>query len=595
MIYNKVSKAVIEGIKSVYSRDIDPELIQIQKTRKEFKGDYTLVTFPFSRILKDNPERIANALGKYLLETDELIAGYNVIKGFLNIELDVAYWVDFLGKEFTNEKFGFALRKNNEDPVVIEYSSPNTNKPLHLGHIRNNLLGYSIAEILEANGRTVKKVNLVNDRGIHICKTMLAYKMWAKGKSPDEEGLKGDKFVGELYVKFDKENKHVAEENIRKGLPKDEAVNRTQLMDDARKLLKKWENGNKEVRDLWDTMNSWVYAGFDATYKRMGVNFDKVYYESETYLLGKALVDEGLRNGILFRKDDGSVWIDLKDEGLDEKLLLRSDGTSVYMTQDLGTAQLRYDDYHPQQLLYVVGNEQNYHFDVLRIILKKLGKKWAGNILHVSYGMVELPEGKMKSREGTVVDADDLMDEMFIRARETTTDLGKISDFSEQQAHKLFETIGLGALKYFILKVDPKKNMLFNPQESIQFDGNTGPFIQYAYARIQSLLRKANEKGITITKPDTDVTISEKERAITRLLFDYPEIIKEAGKEYSPAILANFIYELVKEYNGFYQETPVLKETNPKLLNMRLVLSSFTGNIIRSAMRLLGIQVPERM
>jgi len=594
MIKGQIEETVRKAITQLYGFEADSLVIQIQETNKDFSGDFTLVTFPLSRLLKSKPDVIAQNVGEYLVQVSPIITNYNVVKGFLNMEVKTSYWLDFLNKNLNNSRYGFKT-SSGENPVVIEYSSPNTNKPLHLGHVRNNLLGDSIARILEANGIKVIKVNLVNDRGIHICKTMLAYKLWAGSKTPESVGIKGDKFVGELYVRFDLENRNEAAKTIEEGMPADEANNQTRLMKDARKMLQQWEEGDEEIRKLWIKMNNWVYDGFEITYNLLGISFDKTYYESETYLLGKELVTEGLKNGVLFRKEDGSVWADLTAEGLDQKLLLRADGTSVYMTQDLGTAQLRYNDFRPEKLLYVVGNEQNYHFDVLRIVMKKLGRDWADNIFHISYGMVELPEGKMKSREGTVVDADELINEMSARAKDITKDLGKINEFTEEQAHELFFTIGMGALKYFILKVDPKKNMLFNPEESVQFDGNTGPFIQYTYARIQSLLRKSKENGIDIQEVDLSLIPDGKEKLIIKLISAYPEVVGNAASEYSPALVANYIYELVKEYNGFYQTTRILGEQNGQLVNFRLALSKFTGVIIRSGMCLLGIEVPEKM
>ncbi len=594
MINKLIKEKIAEGVFELYNHVVQPEDIQDQRTRKEFEGDITIVVFPFTRIAKKSPESIGKELGAYLQKELDLVSGFNVIKGFLNISIHDEYWLQFLSRQLRNENYG-RFEKTTDAPVVIEFSSPNTNKPLHLGHIRNNLLGYSIAKINEANGKTVKKVNLVNDRGIHICKSMLAWEKFGKGETPVTSGKKGDKFVGDYYVKFDRENRNQVKQLMMMGNSEEEAAN-TDLMKEARDLLKKWEAGDEKVRSLWEKMNSWVYEGFDKTYKRMGIDFDKIYYESETYLLGKELVKEGLEKNIFFQKENGSVWADLSDKKLDEKLLLRDDGTSVYMTQDLGTAQLRYDDFKPRQLLYVVGNEQNYHFEVLKIILEQFGKEWAKNIKHISYGMVELPEGKMKSREGTVVDADDLMEEMHRTARETTLELGKIDSFTDEEAENLFETIGMGALKYFILKVDPKKNMLFNPEESIQFDGNTGPFIQYTYARIQSLLRKAKERGLKSDEFDiSGVEMLDREKQLLKLLHTYPEIVKQAGEEFSPAQVANYIYELVKTYNGFYQDTPVLREEDPKKVAFRILLSKFTGQVIISGMELLGIEVPERM
>mgnify|MGYP006279833889 CR=1 FL=1 len=597
MIYQKVAGEVAKAVENLYQLKISEAEVQIQKTKKEFEGDVTIVVFPFTRAAKKPPQQIGEEVGHFLKEHLDFISTYNVIKGFLNLSVSTAYWTDFLQKNLQNEHYGIEEVQQGA-PVVIEYSSPNTNKPLHLGHVRNILLGYSIAEILKAAGRNVKKVNLVNDRGIHICKSMLAWRKWGEGVTPQEAGKKGDKLVGDYYVQFEKQNKLEVKQRMLEGESEEEAAAHSVLLMEAREMLKNWEKGDIEVRNLWEKMNSWVYKGFGKTYRRMGVDFDKIYYESDTYLLGRKIVEDGLEKGLLHQKDDGSVWADLSDKGLDEKLLLRADGTSVYMTQDLGTAQLRHDDFNPEKLLYVVGNEQNYHFDVLKIILKKLKRDWSDDILHISYGMVELPHGKMKSREGTVVDADDLMDEMHEKARKTTTELGKIEDFSERESEKLFELIGQGALKYYILKVDPKKNMLFNPDESIQFDGNTGPFIQYTHARIQSLLRKAKEKGFE--KPYLegdlgDMAFLPREKQIIRQLHEFPAIVKQAADTFSPAVVANYVYELVKEYNGFYQDTPVLKEEDEHKINFRLAMSDFTGKVIRESMRLLGVQVPERM
>ncbi|MCF8234761.1 MAG: arginine--tRNA ligase [Bacteroidales bacterium] len=596
MINQIIAEGVADAVKILYQADVSPQEVQIQKTRKEFEGDLTVVVFPFSRMGRKSPEAIGEQIGKFLQENLQEVGFFNVIKGFLNVSLKNNYWIDFLIEKLAEEKFGISEVQEGK-PVVIEFSSPNTNKPLHLGHVRNILLGDSIASILEASGRKVARVNLVNDRGIHICKSMLAWQKWGEGTTPETADKKGDKFVGDYYVQFEKQKKLQVKQKMLEGYSEEEADRESQLMQDAREVLKKWEQGDPETRSLWSNMNEWVYLGFDETYKRIGAGFDKIYYESDTYLLGRELVKEGLERGILYEKEDGSIWCDLSDKKLSDKLLLRSDGTSVYMTQDLGTAQLRFDDYHPDKLLYVVGNEQNHHFDVLKAILQKLGKEYAKDIIHISYGMVELPHGKMKSREGTVVDADDLIDEMRETAAETTRALGKIEDFSEEEANRLFETIGLGALKYFILKVDPKKHMLFNPEESIQFDGNTGPFIQYTHARIRSLLRKAAERGFKAPYLENvhDFDLLHKERQILRLLHDFPEILQQAADTYSPALVANYVYELVKEYNGFYQDTPVLREEDENKIRFRLALSEFTARIVKSAMQLLGIEVPERM
>jgi len=595
MLEKKLAETLTRAVKTLYGQDVAPETFQIQKTRPEFDGDLTVVVFPLLRYSHQAPEATAEALGGWLVEAMEEITGFNVIKGFLNLDIADRYWLQFFEEASANEKFGFQPEKD-EPPVVIEYSSPNTNKPLHLGHVRNNLLGWSVAEILKANGKRVYKVNLVNDRGIHICKSMLAWQKWGKGKTPDNTGIKGDKLVGDFYVLFDKEYKKQIAELVADGMDEKEAAQKAPLMQEAKAMLVKWEAGDPDVRRLWEEMNRWVYAGFDTTYQRMGVDFDKIYYESDTYLLGKELVRKGLEKGVFYRKEDGSVWCDLRDEGLDEKLLLRADGTSVYMTQDLGTAQLRYDDYHPQTLMYVVGNEQNYHFEVLQKILKKLGKSWADGIYHLSYGMVELPHGKMKSREGTVVDADDLMEEMAVTAKKTSETLGKFDDFTEEESRQLWEMIGIGALKYFILKVDPKKTMLFNPQESIDFNGNTGSFIQYTHARIRSVIRKAAASGISPkAEIDKEITLAKKEKSLLQMLYDFPQTVKAAAKAYSPAQIANYGYELAKEYNQFYHDYPILKEENAARRNFRVRLSDFTSQVLRLSMGLLGIQLPERM
>jgi arginyl-tRNA synthetase len=595
MIEKKLAEALTKAVKALYGQEVSQATFQIQKTRPEFEGDITVVVFPLLRMSHKAPEATANELGEWLLQEMEEITGFNVIKGFLNLEISDDYWFSFFRQAAANEKFGFTPERE-ENPVVIEYSSPNTNKPLHLGHVRNNLLGWSVAEILKANGKKVFKVNLVNDRGIHICKSMLAWQKWGNGKTPENTGMKGDKLVGDFYVLFDKKYKEQVAELVAGGMDEKEATQKAPLMQEAKAMLVKWEAGDEEVRRLWKEMNSWVYAGFDVTYKRMGVDFDKIYYESDTYLLGKALVNEGLEKGIFYKKEDGSVWCDLTDEGLDEKLLLRADGTSVYMTQDLGTAQLRYDDYHPQKLMYVVGNEQNYHFEVLQKILKKLGKSWADGIYHLSYGMVELPHGKMKSREGTVVDADDLMEEMAATARKTSEELGKFDDFTPEESQQLYEMIGMGALKYFILKVDPKKTMLFNPEESIDFNGNTGSFIQYTHARIRSVIRKGKARGITpATDKLTPVPLEKKEKSLLRMLYDFPQTVSAATEAYSPAQIANYSYDLAKEFNQFYHDHSILKEENPAKRDFRLLLADFTSQVLRSAMGLLGIQLPERM
>lgn len=596
MIEKLIAEKTAEAVRYLYGQETDPGLVTVQKTRPEFEGDLTVVVFPLTRFSRKSPEETGNELGNLLLEKLPQICSFNVVKGFLNLVISDRFWFDFFSSYQKDSNFGF-LPEDGQSPVVIEYSSPNTNKPLHLGHIRNNLLGWSIAEILKANGKKVIKVNLVNDRGIHICKTMLAYRKWAAGKSPGDTGTKGDKFVGNLYVRFEQANKAEMGKYLEQGFSEEEAYRRSGLTNEALGLLQQWETGDAEARKLWETMNAWVYEGFEQTYNRLGVDFDTIDYESRTYLLGKELVKEGIEKQVFFQKEDGSVWVDLKDFKLDEKLLLRADGTSVYMTQDLGTAQMRFDRYNPGRILYVVGNEQIYHFDVLKIILKSLGRRWADDILHVSYGMVELPQGKMKSREGTVVDADDLMDEMFETAKKTTAELGKLENPDDPEWQELFEMLGMGALKYFILRVDPRKNMLFNPEESIDFNGNTGPFIQYTHARIRSLLLKAEGRehradGLFSTE---GMYLLPQEKEIIKLLYDFPAAVAEAGKNLSPAVIANFCHELARQYNQFYQEIPVLKEKDINKIRIRLALSAFTGNVLKRGMGLLGIQMPERM
>lgn len=588
---------VIEAIKALYNTDIDPSLLQIQKTRKEFKGNFTVVTFPFLKISKKNPEQTAQDIGEWITEKNKNISSYNVVKGFLNIEINSEAWLKLLSEINGTPNYGMKEADANSPLAMVEYSSPNTNKPLHLGHIRNNLLGYSMSEILKATGNKVIKTNIVNDRGIHICKSMLAWKKWGNGTTPESSGTKGDHLVGEYYVLFDKHYKEELENLQKQGLSKDEAESKSELMAEAREMLRLWEAGDLDTVQTWEMMNSWVYAGFDKTYKRLGVDFDKIYYESQTYLEGKEKVLEGLDRGIFYKKEDGSVWADLSNDGLDQKLLLRSDGTSVYMTQDIGTATLRYNDYPINKMIYVVGNEQNYHFQVLSILLDKLGFEFGKNLVHFSYGMVELPKGmgRMKSREGTVVDADDLMDEMITTARETSDELGKLDNCSREEADKIVETIGLGALKYFMLKVDAKKNMVFNPKESIDFNGNTGPFIQYTYARIQSVLRKASENNIKVDKIETCITLEEKESSLIQLLSEFSATLQEASDSYNPAFVANYAYELAKEYNQFYHDHSILKEENVEKRNIRLVLSENVGKVIKTAMALLGINVPDRM
>ena len=595
MIEQLLTVALYDAVQNLYGQKLDDKLAQIQKTRPEIKGDYTIVVFPLLRISKKGPEPTAEEIGAYMVNNVSEIVEYSIIKGFLNLTISDNYWKSFFNSNATKKDFGEGHNKN-DDPIVVEYSSPNTNKPLHLGHIRNNLLGWSVCEILKNNGHNVKKVNLVNDRGIHICKSMLAWQKWGNKITPESSNTKGDKLVGDYYVMFDKKYKAEIAAMVADGVDKDEAAKTAPLMSEVKQMLKDWEDGKEDVKKLWSTMNQWVYDGFDITYDKMGIDFDKIYYESNTYLLGKKLVDEGLEKGVLFKKDDGSIWCDLSADGLDQKLLIRADGTSVYMTQDLGTAELRYDDYHPSKLVYVVGNEQNYHFEVLRLILLKLGKKWADNIQHLNYGMVELPHGKMKSREGTVVDADDLMDEMYNTAKKTSEELGKFDDFSPEAANELFNIISLGALKYFILKVDPKKTMTFNPAESIDFNGNTGPFVQYTHARIKSIIRKAAELNIDVSgKVDEGYNFESKEVELMKLLHDFPEITKQAAESMSPALIANYAYDLAREYNQFYHEVVILKETDEVKRAFRIALSEFSGNVIKSAMALLGIQVPDRM
>ena len=596
MIESTIVENTAKAINEIYDAEVKIKDIGLQKTRKEFDGDFTVVVFPFIRHSKKTPEKTAEEIGDFIVSHDEIVEKYNVIKGFLNLTLKDKFWEKFFLDNKNNSTFVFSAHCDDK-PYVFEYSSPNTNKPLHLGHIRNNLLGYSLAQVLTANGKKVEKVNLLNDRGIHICKSMLAWEMWGNDETPDSTGIKGDHLIGKYYVMFEKKNKEVVNELVQRGLPQEQAEKESPLLLEAQRLLKKWENRDAKTVSLWKKMNEWAYEGFSETYDRLGVSFDKFYHESDTYLIGKELVQEGLEQGVLFEKEDGSIWADLSNEGLDEKLLLRADGTSVYITQDLGTAQLRHDEYDPEQLIYVVGNEQIYHFDVLKIILKKLGRTWAGSIYHLSYGMVDLPEGRMKSREGKVVDADDLMDEMYNTAMAMTMELGKIDGFTSQEAENLYRIVGLGALKYFILKVDPKKNMLFNPEESIDFNGNTGPFIQYTYARIQSVLRKAVEEFSynPAALINIDFSFRQKERDILRIIYEYPAIVQQAGEIFSPALVANYVYELVKEYNQFYHDYSILREEDHNTSIFRIELSVFTGMVIKSAMGLLGIEMPERM
>lgn len=592
----KLQEAVIKAIASLYGQTVTGDQLTLQTTKKEFEGHYALVVFPFLRMSKKSPEQTAQEIGEWLAANAQEVDRFNVIKGFLNLSLSSACWLDLLNDIHATSNYGITEADDNSPLVMIEYSSPNTNKPLHLGHIRNNLLGFALSEVLKANGNKVVKTNIVNDRGIHICKSMLAWKKWGDGETPESSGKKGDHLVGDYYVLFDKHYKAELAELQAKGLSKEESEAQSNLMGEARNMLRLWEAGDMEVVSMWEMMNSWVYAGFDETYKRLGVDFDKIYYESQTYLDGKETVLDGLQKNIFYKKEDGSVWADLTNDGLDHKLLLRNDGTSVYMTQDIGTAKLRFDDYPINTMVYVVGNEQNYHFQVLSILLDKLGFEFGKGLVHFSYGMVELPEGKMKSREGTVVDADDMIDEMVTTAKETSEELGKLDGVSEKEANDIARIVGMGALKYFILKVDPKKNMTFNPKESIDFNGNTGPFIQYTHARIQSVLRKASEQGLVTPKSlNTGISISAKEEGLIQQVADYAAIVKQAGDEYNPALIANYTYELVKEYNQFYHDYTILKEENADLKQFRLVLSENVARVVKSGMSLLGIEVPDRM
>lgn len=591
-IINNTTK---EAVKSLYSSEVADNQVQVQETRKEFEGDFTIVVFPFLKISKKNPEVTGTEIGNFLLQHCDIVEKFNVIKGFLNISIRQYAWLKFALSITDNTTFGIKPPKSSGRKIMIEYSSPNTNKPLHLGHVRNNLLGYSLAQILKANGHEIIKVNLVNDRGIHICKSMLAWQKWGNSITPEKAGKKGDHLVGDFYVKFDQEYKKEIAELKASDLSEEEAGKKAPLIIEAQEMLQKWEAHDEKVTSLWKLMNSWVYEGFDETYKKMGVDFDRIYYESQTYLLGKSIVQEGLEKGILYQRPDNSVWIDLTADGLDEKLLLRSDGTSVYMTQDLGTAAQRFQEYNMQELIYVVGNEQNYHFQVLSLVMDKLGYSWAKDLRHLSYGMVELPSGKMKSREGTVVDADDLVDEMVNTARDMSRELGKLDDYTEEQTEEIVRKIGLAALKYFILKVDPKKNMLFDPQESIDFNGNTGPFVQYSYARIRSIFRKAGEMGIDNYDIQNIATPSDKEKSLIRMIYRFPAMVDDAGTNRSPAVIANYVYDLAKEFNQFYHDCYILKEENSGIRNLRLLLSEQTGKIIKQSMNLLGIDVPERM
>ena len=603
-IEQKLVSSVIGGLKALYGQDVPAAQVQLQKTKKEFEGHLTLVVFPFLRMSKKGPEQTAQEIGEYLQANEPSVAAFNVIKGFLNLTIASSAWIELLNGIHADKQYGIVAATDNSPLVMIEYSSPNTNKPLHLGHVRNNLLGNALANIVAANGNKVVKTNIVNDRGIHICKSMLAWKKYGNGETPETSGKKGDHLVGDYYVSFDKHYKAEVKELMAKftaqGMSGDEAKAKAEaespLMQEAREMLVKWEAGDSEIRGLWEMMNNWVYAGFDETYRKMGVGFDKIYYESNTYLEGKEKVMEGLEKGFFFKKEDGSVWADLTAEGLDHKLLLRGDGTSVYMTQDIGTAKLRFADYPIDKMIYVVGNEQNYHFQVLSILLDKLGFEWGKGLVHFSYGMVELPEGKMKSREGTVVDADDLMEEMVSTAKETSQELGKLDGLTQEEADDIARIVGLGALKYFILKVDARKNMTFNPKESIDFNGNTGPFIQYTYARIQSVLRKAAESGIVIPEQiPAGIELSEKEEGLIQMVADFAAVVKQAGEDYSPSIIANYTYDLVKEYNQFYHDYSILREENAEVRAFRLMLSANVAKVIKTGMGLLGIEVPDRM
>ena len=603
-IEQKLVSSVIGGLKALYGQDVPAAQVQLQKTKKEFEGHLTLVVFPFLRMSKKGPEQTAQEIGEYLQANEPSVAAFNVIKGFLNLTIASSAWIELLNGIHADKQYGIVAVTDNSPLVMIEYSSPNTNKPLHLGHVRNNLLGNALANIVAANGNKVVKTNIVNDRGIHICKSMLAWQKYGNGETPESSGKKGDHLIGDYYVSFDKHYKAEVKELMAKfqsqGMNEEEAKAKAEaespLMKEAREMLVKWEANDPEVRALWKKMNDWVYAGFDETYRMMGVTFDKIYYESNTYLEGKEKVMEGLEKGFFYRKEDGSVWADLTGEGLDHKLLLRADGTSVYMTQDIGTAKLRFADYPIDKMIYVVGNEQNYHFQVLSILLDKLGFEWGKGLVHFSYGMVELPEGKMKSREGTVVDADDLMAEMIDTAKETSNELGKLDGLTKEEADNIARIVGLGALKYFILKVDARKNMTFNPKESIDFNGNTGPFIQYTYARIQSVLRKAKEAGIEIpAQLPAGIELSEKEEGLIQMVADFAAIVKQAGEDYSPSIIANYTYDLVKEYNQFYHDFSILREENEAVKVFRLALSENVAKVVRLGMGLLGIEVPDRM
>ncbi len=592
-IESQIMNAAIEAVKALYGQEVPEKMVQLQKTRSEFEGNLTLVVFPFLKISKKNPEQTAQEIGQYLVDHCEAIASFNVVKGFLNLVIGPAAWLNLLADIDADPHFGEKTATEASPLVMIEYSSPNTNKPLHLGHVRNNLLGWSLAQIMQANGNRVVKTNIVNDRGIHICKSMLAWLKWGNGETPESSGKKGDHLIGDYYVAFDKHYREEIKELVAQGMDEETAKQEAPLIKEAHEMLVKWEQNDPEVRALWEKMNNWVYAGFDETYQKMGVSFDKIYYESQTYLKGKAKVEEGLAKGLFERHDDGSVWADLTNEGLDQKLLLRSDGTSVYMTQDIGTAEMRFQDYPIDKMIYVVGNEQNYHFQVLSILLDRLGFKWGKELTHFSYGMVELPNGKMKSREGTVVDADDLMELMVSDAYKTSMELGKFDDMTEEERREIARIVGMGALKYFILKVDARKNMLFNPEESIDFNGNTGPFIQYTYARIRSILRKADNQNsqFSILNPQ----LSDKEIELIQKMSEYGAAVEQAGKDYSPSGIANYCYELTKVFNQFYHDYSILNEPDEQKRQVRLVLARNVAKVIKNGMSLLGIEVPERM
>ena len=603
-IISEINKAALEAVKALYGQDVPEKMVQVQKTKKEFEGSLTLVVFPFLKISKKKPEDTAAEIGEWMKQNCKAVADYNVVKGFLNIVIDTAAWIGMLNDINADERYGEKQATEDSPLVMIEYSSPNTNKPLHLGHVRNNLLGWSLAQIMAANGNKVVKTNIVNDRGIHICKSMLAWQKWGNGVTPETSGMKGDHLIGDFYVAFDKhyreEVKELKAKFVAEGMDEEAAEKKAKdeapLIKEAHEMLVKWEQGDKDVRDLWQKMNSWVYAGFDETYKNLGVGFDKIYYESDTYLKGKAKVEEGLEKGLFERHEDNSVWADLTNEGLDQKLLLRSDGTSVYMTQDIGTAEMRFKDYPIDKMIYVVGNEQNYHFQVLSILLDRLGFKWGKELVHFSYGMVELPNGKMKSREGTVVDADDLIETMVADAKKTSDELGKFNDMTEEERNEIARIVGMGALKYFILKVDARKNMLFNPEESIDFNGNTGPFIQYTYARIRSILRKAAGQGVTIPDALADnMPLCQKETELIQKMDEFGAAVRQAGKDYSPSGIANYCYELTKDFNQFYHDYSILNADTEEEKVVRLVIAKNVAKTIKNGMALLGIEVPERM